>query len=166
MTIPGTGILLNDHIGNFALSVGEPGAKGFQANPNNRPEPGKRAVSTISPLLLFKDGELVLVSGSPGGTRIISAVAQVLVSFVDFDMNVAEATMSPRIHQTWSADEPDALQLERGHSADTVRLLQQWGHEVEISPTFGSVQSIAVDGDTAYGAADPRRPGALAIAVE
>ncbi len=166
VTIPGTGVLMNDHIGNFALSVGEPGAQGFQANPNNRPEAGKRAVSTISPMLVFKDDELVLVTGSPGGTRIISAVAQVLVSIVDFDMNVAEATMSPRIHQLWSADEPDALQMERGHSMDTVRLLQGKGHTVEISPTFGSVQSIFVDGDTSYGAADPRRPGALAVAPE
>ncbi|MEM1173268.1 MAG: gamma-glutamyltransferase [Pseudomonadota bacterium] len=166
VTIPGTGVLLNDHIGNFALSVGEPGATGFQANPNNRPEPGKRAVSTISPMLVFKDDKLVLVTGSPGGTRIISAVAQVLVSIVDFDMNVAEATMAPRIHQLWSADEADSLQMERGHSMDTVRLLQRKGHAVEISPTFGSVQSIYVDGDTSYGAADPRRPGALAVAPD
>ncbi|MEM6513116.1 MAG: gamma-glutamyltransferase [Pseudomonadota bacterium] len=163
VTVPGTGVLFNDHIGNFALSVGEPGARGFQANPNNQLGPGKRAVSTISPMLVFKNDELVFVSGSPGGTRIISAVAQVLVSIVDFEMNVAEATMMPRIHQQWSADEPDELQLERGHSMDTVRLLEQLGHRVGFSPTFGSVQSIFVDGNTSYGAADPRRPGALAV---
>ena len=166
MTIPGTGVLLNDHVANFALSVGEPEARGFQANPNNRLEPGKRAVSTITPMIVFKDGEPVLVTGSPGGTRIISAVPQVMISVVDFDMNVAEATMSPRIHQQWSADEPEELQLEQGHSMDTFRLLQSLGHDVEFSGTIGSVQSIAIDGDTIYGAADPRRPGALAVPVE
>lgn len=165
VTVPNTGILLNDHIGNFSLSVGIPGAQGFQANPNNELQNGKRAVSTISPIIIFKEGEPLVVSGSPGGMRIISTVVQLVVSIIDHNMNISQATNLPRIHQAWSTHALGKLEIEPGQSADTIRILSEIGHNVILAPTMGSLQSILIKDGTFYGAADPRRPGASAIGV-
>lgn len=165
VTVPDTGILLNDHIANFALSVGVSGVTGFQANPNNRLEDGKRAVSTISPVIVFKNGAPYLVTGSPGGTRIITSVAQLIIALVDLDMDIAQATNLPRMHQEWSIGGSGVLEVEAGHSVDTIRILRELGHKVQKAPTIGSTQSILIREGLFHGAADPRRPGALAMGV-
>jgi gamma-glutamyltranspeptidase/glutathione hydrolase len=109
--------------------------------------------------MVMKDGKPWLITGSPGGSTIISTVAQTIINTVDFDMNIAEATHFPRIFQDI---ENGKLMMEPGFSPDTIALLQQWGHDVATSETLGSSQSIRVKPDRLEGAADPRRPGALA----
>ena len=108
---------------------------------------------------MLKDGAPVLVTGSPGGSRIITTVLQVIMNVIDHKMNVAEASAAPRIHHQWL---PDELRIEEGLSPDTVRLLEGMGHDVRVQSVMGSTQSIARGPDgTLYGASDPRRASAL-----
>ena len=112
--------------------------------------------------MVFNDGELVLASGSPGGSVIISAVLQLIVNVIDHGMNLAEATIAPRMHHQWS---PDQLFLEPGFSPDTVKILEQRGHAISMSSNMlGSLQSVGKEGDTYIGASDTRRPNAGSVA--
>lgn len=154
----GTGILLNNELDDFAAAPGAANAFGLVGGAANAPGPAKRPLSSMSPTLVFEGDRLVLVTGSPGGSRIISTVVQLIVGMIDHGMNVAEATAAPRMHHQWR---PDVLTLEPGFSPDTIRLLEARGHKVEVRATSGSTQSIAVTADGRLaGAADPRRPGA------
>jgi gamma-glutamyltranspeptidase/glutathione hydrolase len=116
----------------------------------------------MSPTIVAKDGRAFLVTGSPGGARIITTTLQILMNVIDHGMNVAEATAAPRIHHQWA---PDVLRVEEGIGADTVALLRARGHDVREMATMGSTQSILIDLATGFrlGAADPRSPGALAV---
>lgn len=156
--ITGTGILMNNQLHTFSVRAGIPGAVGFIASRANKVETFKRPVSSQSPTMLLKDGEPYLVLGSPGGSRIINAVMQVISNVVDHDLNIAEATNERRIHHQWL---PDTLELEPGFNADTAQRLRDLGHNVEITRTMGSTQSIMLKGGYILGASDPRRPGAL-----
>ena len=102
-----------------------------------------------------------LVMGSPGGSKIINIVLQVILNVLDHGMNIAEASSVPRIHHQWY---PDVLNVERGISRDTLRLLQQKGHQLKDSTVLGSTQSILIDEGVFEGASDPRQPGALTVA--
>ena len=115
----------------------------------------------MSPTFVFKNGELELATGTPGGSRIITTVLQILVDMIDHGLNVAEATDAPRAHdQLW----PDEIMIERGFSPDTIRLLQAMGHKVTLRPSSGSANSIARAADgTLTGASDPRQRGTLAV---
>ncbi|MBN9481085.1 MAG: gamma-glutamyltransferase [Bordetella sp.] len=149
----GTGILLNNHLDNFSWGTrGEP----------NSPAPGKRLGSTITPMIVFKDDKPWLVTGTPGGGYIIATMVQLISNVIDHNLNVAEAAMRPRLNQA-GGDSP--LELEGGFSPDVERLLRERGHTVRPSMTMGSTQSIMVDGDRFLGAADTRRPDALALGV-
>lgn len=163
LTVEGTGILLNNQIHTFSVRAGIPGAEGFIASHANRVEDGKRPVSSQSPTIVLKDGEPFLVVGSPGGSRIITAVVQTIVNVIDFDMNIAEATNQRRIHHQWI---PDVLEVEPGFNADTRRLLEALGHNVEETFTMGSTQSVHVTEHYVFGASDPRRPNALSAASD
>ncbi|MET0336681.1 MAG: gamma-glutamyltransferase [Caulobacter sp.] len=154
---PGTGVLLNNSMGNFAW-----GARGEDSEAN-RPAPGKRVGSTITPLIVFKDDKPWLVTGTPGGGYIIATMAQLLVNVIDHKLNIAEAAMRPRINQS-GIDGP--LELEEGIPQDLVPLLEAKGHKVTKSMTMGSTQSIMIENGLFYGAADTRRPDALAIGVK
>ena len=152
---PGTGILLDNQVRNF--TYGKPGHA-------NEIAPGKRMLSTMTPtIVLDPSGELMLVTGTPGGSRIINVILQILVNVIDYDLNIAEATHAPRIHQQWRTP---MLGVEKGAGVDTIGLLESRGHIVESQPAMGSVQSIRVRDGLMFGAADPRRPGALAIGIE
>lgn len=158
--IAGTGILLNNQMNNFshvqaakALAEGKP-------LPPNAMAPGKRMLSTMMPTIVMKDGKPWLITGTPGGSTIIDTVMQVIVNVVDFKLNVEEATHQPRIFQ----DASDKLRVEPNFNPDTVRLLSAMGHPITSDETMGSAQSILIDGGLYLGAADPRRPGALAVA--
>ena len=129
----------------------------------HRLEPGKRPVSSQSPTMILRDGEVYLVLGSPGGSRIITAVVQLIVNVIDFDMNIAEATNQRRIHHQWI---PDVLEVEPGFNRDTAQRLRQLGHEVSETFTMGSTQSIQVKPPYLYGASDPRRPNALSAGTQ
>ena len=153
---PGTGFLLNNSLGNLAW--------GDWAKTHKATEvvPGKRVGSTITPLIVFKDDKPWLVSGTPGGGTIISTMVQLLSNVIDFHLNIAEAAERPRINQ-YGGDGP--LEMEGGYSPDVAWLLEAKGHEVVPSKTMGSTQSIMINGDRFLGAADTRRPDALALGV-
>lgn len=155
---PGTGILLNNSLGNLAWSRGSELER--QAT---LPAPGKRVGSTITPLIVFRDDRPWVISGTPGGGYIIATMVQLLSNVIDHRLNIAEAAQRPRINQG-SGDA--ALELEAGFSPDIVPLLEAKGHRVRPSNTMGSVQSIMVDGTRFLGAADTRRPDALAAGVK
>ncbi|WP_299770795.1 gamma-glutamyltransferase [uncultured Pseudoteredinibacter sp.] len=162
VTIKGTGILMNNQINNFVIRPSHV-YKNQQREPNAIAG-GKRTKSTQSPTLLFKDGKAVLATGTPGGRRIITTVAQLISNVVDHQMNIAEATAYPRIHQGWGKRDYK-LEYEPGFSPDTLALLKAKGHKLKAGATMGSTQSIAITGNQLLGAADSRRPGAKAIGL-
>jgi gamma-glutamyltranspeptidase/glutathione hydrolase len=154
---PGTGFLLNNSLGNFDWNK-PPRSLG------NKIEPGKRAQSTISPVIVFNNDKPWLVTGSPGGGTIIGTVVQMLVNVIDYHLNVEEAAERPRIFQSGVAG---PLELEESISQDLVPMLEQKGHKIERSEIIGSTQSIMLGADgLLYGAADTRRPGAEAVSVK
>jgi gamma-glutamyltranspeptidase/glutathione hydrolase len=155
----GTGILLNNELDDFAAKPGAPNAYGLVGGDANAPGSGKRPLSSMSPTIVFRDGRVFLVTGTPGGSRIITMVLQIILNVVDHQMNIAEAVAAPRIHHQWL---PDQVFAERGFSPDTIRLLEQKGHKIVTSATFGSANSILVTPDGLTGAADPRQRGTLA----
>ena len=112
--------------------------------------------------MLARDGRPWLVTGSPGGNTIPGTIVQTIINVVDFGMNLAEATMAPRVHQHMSGE--GTLQVERGLSPDTLRLLTERGHAISSGQTIGSTQMLLIGLERVEGAADPRRPGAAAIA--
>jgi gamma-glutamyltranspeptidase/glutathione hydrolase len=153
---PGTGVLLNNSLGNFAWGSTDPRRQAIW------PAPRKRVGSTITPLIVFKNEKPWLVTGTPGGGYIIGTMAQLLVNAIDFKLNIAEAAQRPRLNQG-GGDAP--LELEEGFSPDLVPLLKARGHNVRPSNTMGSTQSIMIEGDRFMGAADTRRPDAVAMGV-
>jgi gamma-glutamyltranspeptidase/glutathione hydrolase len=157
IAIPGTGMLINNEMADFAAKPGEPNAYGLVHGEANRIEPGKRPLSSMSPTMVFRDGKPWLATGSPGGSVIITTVLQVLLNAMEFDMNVATSATEARIHHQWL---PDLLRVETGISPDTFALLKAMGHNVEVGKrTSGRTNSIMLDGGWLYGATDPRRRG-------
>jgi gamma-glutamyltranspeptidase / glutathione hydrolase len=155
-----TGILLNNELDDFAAKAGVPNAYGLIGGDANAPGPGKRPLSSMSPTIVFKDGKPFLVTGSPGGSRIITTVLQVISNVIDHGMNIAEATEAPRMHHQWL---PDEIRIERGFSADTIRLLETRGHKVSLQQTMGSTHSIMVTPAGLEGASDQRQADTLTM---
>jgi gamma-glutamyltranspeptidase/glutathione hydrolase len=154
-----TGILMNNEMDDFSAKPGVPNVYGLVGGDANAVGPKKRPLSSMSPTIVVKDGKTWLVTGSPGGSRIITTVLQMVVNTVDFGMNVAEATNAPRFHHQWL---PDELRVEKGFSPDTLKLLEGKGQKVVLKEAMGSTQSIMVGPDgTLYGASDPRSPDDL-----
>jgi gamma-glutamyltranspeptidase/glutathione hydrolase len=157
IAVPGTGMLLNNEMGDFAANPGHPDMFGLVQGERNSVAGGKRPLSSMSPTIVLRDGRPWLATGSPGGSRIITTVAQTLLNAMVFDMNVATAGISARVHHQWL---PDNLLVEQGISPDTIRLLRGMGHELEVSNrTIGRTQSIMLQNGWLYGATDTRRPG-------
>ncbi len=156
----GTGVLLNNEMDDFSAKPGVPNAYGLIGGEANAVEAGKRPLSSMSPTIVMKDGQPFLVTGSPGGSRIITTVLQVIMNVIDHKLNIAEATAAPRIHHQWL---PDELRVEEGLSPDTLRLLAAMGHDIALKRAMGSAQSVMIDPATGYrlGASDTRRAGAL-----
>ncbi|HMN55120.1 MAG TPA: gamma-glutamyltransferase [Sphingopyxis sp.] len=157
--IAGTGILLNNEMNNFSHEQAWEAQRTGTPPPLNAMEPGKRMLSTQMPTIVMKDGKPWIVTGTPGGSTIITSVVQVLVNVIDHGMNIAEATHQPRIYQGAS----DTLRVEPNFNPDTVAALKTMGHPITSDETMGSEQSIMIDKGLFLGAADPRRPGALAV---
>ena len=155
----GTGILLNNEMDDFAAKPGVPNAYGLIGGAANAVGPGKRPLSSMAPTLVLKDGQPVLVTGSPGGSRIISTVLQLVSNVIDHRLNLAEATAAPRVHHQWL---PDELRVEEGLSPDTVRLLEGLGHKVVVREAMGDTQSLLRAPEGWYGFSDTRQPGGLA----
>ncbi len=156
----GTGILLNNEMDDFSAKPGVPNAYGLIGGAANAIEAGKRPLSSMTPTIVLKDGRPFLATGSPGGSRIITTTLQILLNVIDHGMNIAAATHAPRVHHQWL---PDELRVERGLSPDTLAALAAKGHTIVEKNAMGSTQSILRTDDGFFGAADPRRPGALAI---
>ena len=155
----GTGVLLNNELDDFTAAPGASNAYGLVGFEANLPGPGKRPLSSMSPTIVLKDGRPVLVTGSPGGSRIISAVLQVIVDVLDYGMDVAAAVAAPRVHHQWL---PDEVRVERGFPDDTLAALRAKGHRVVEPLSLTSANSIAVTEKGLLGAPDPRTRGAEA----
>jgi gamma-glutamyltranspeptidase / glutathione hydrolase len=155
----GTGVLLNNELDDFTAAPGASNAFGLVGFEANLPGPGKRPLSSMSPTIVLKDGKPVLVTGSPGGSRIISAVMQVIVNVLDYHMDIAAAVAAPRVHHQWL---PDAVRVEHGFSDDTLAALRAKGHRVIEPLGLTSANSVAVTDKGLLGAPDPRSRGAAA----
>ncbi|MBV2351922.1 gamma-glutamyltransferase [Synechococcus sp. HK05] len=171
ITVPGAGFLLNNEMDDFTAKPGAPNAYGLRQGSQNAIAPGRRPLSSMTPTLVYRpDDSPLLATGSPGGSRIITTVLQVLLNRLVHGLNLASAVAAPRIHsQLW----PDQISVEQGFSPDTLRLLQDRGHQWRLVPAMGSANSVEVRYGTggsvdqmqgSHGVADPRRLDAAAVA--
>ena len=166
VVIEGTGILMNNNMGNFTLRSDIPDAFGLMGSENNLISPNRRPGSSMAPVLVSRDGAPLLMTGSPGGSKIISANMQMILNVVEFGMNIADAAVAPRIHHQWK---PEVLEIESGISPDTVSRLIDKGHNINFSQRsagMGSLQTVMWRDGLFYGYSDPRRPGAGAVGVD
>ena len=162
IAVDGAGFLLNNEMDDFSAKSGTPNAYGLIGDEANAIEPAKRPLSSMTPVIVFKDGKPVFTTGSPGGSTIITTVLQTLLNIIDFNMNIAEAAAASRVHHQWL---PDKVFTESGISLDTQRLLEQKGHVLQASRrVIGRTQTISSDGSFTYGANDFRWPGGAAVA--
>jgi len=168
ISVPGAGFLLNNEMDDFSAAVGAANAYGLRQGAQNAIAPGRRPLSSMTPTLVFlPDGRPLLATGSPGGSRIITTVLQVLLNRLVHGLNLASAVAAPRVHsQLW----PDQISLEEGLSADTLRLLAAMGHRLVSVPAMGSANSVEVryppgglKPSGSLGVADPRRLDAAAV---
>ena len=158
ITVPGAGFLLNNEMGDFNAGPGLTNDRGLIGTRPNLARPQQRMLSSMTPSILARDGELVAVIGSPGGRTIINTVLQVMLNVIEFDMDIQEAVAAPRIHHQWL---PDRVRIEEGGaSAQTVAQLERMGHTVQVGGGQGSANSIMIDPRTGerLGAPDPRSP--------
>jgi gamma-glutamyltranspeptidase/glutathione hydrolase len=155
----GTGVLLNNELDDFTAAPGASNAYGLVGYEANLPGPGKRPLSSMSPTIVLKDGKPVLVTGSPGGSRIISTVLQVIVNVLDYRMDVAAAVAAPRLHHQWL---PDEVRIEHGFAVETLEALRAKGHRIVEPMGQTSANSVAVTPNGLLGAPDPRTRGAEA----
>jgi len=162
IAVTGAGFLLNDEMDDFVSKPDVPNAFGLLGDKANAIEAGKRPLSSMSPVIVFADGEPWFATGSPGGSRIISTVLQMIVNVIDHGMNIAAATHRPRMHHQWF---PDVLMLEPGFSPDTVKLLEERGHKIQHTKSiYTYLQTIAVKDGWFRGASDPRSPDGASVA--
>ena len=164
-TVPGMGFLLNDEMDDFASKQGVPNLYGLIQGPANAIAPGKRPLSSMTPTIVVKDGKPFLVLGSPGGARIPTTVANILMGVIDYGMDVQESVNALRFHHQW---EPDQISVEQWFSPDTVEKLRQMGHKVffgvqyeEWEPRWSDGECVEVDLKTGerLGASDDRHNG-------
>jgi gamma-glutamyltranspeptidase/glutathione hydrolase len=163
ISVPGMGFLLNNEMDDFTARAGSANAFGLRQGAANAIAPGRRPLSSMAPTLVFRpDGRPWIATGSPGGSRIITTVLQVLLNRMVHGLNLASAAAAPRIHsQLW----PDRIDLEQGVSPDTRRLLEAMGHSVRQAPAMGAANSVEVlDGGGSLGTVDPRRAEGPAVA--
>ncbi|NRD31562.1 MULTISPECIES: gamma-glutamyltransferase [unclassified Shewanella] len=156
----GTGILLNNEMDDFSAKPGVPNGYGLVGGDANSVEGNKRPLSSMSPTIVMKDGKPFLVTGSPGGSRIITTTLQIIMNVIDHGLNIAEASNAARVHHQW---QPDELRVESSFNRDTISLLEAKGHKVKVQSAMGSTQSIMVTEQGIFGASDPRHSGSEAI---
>jgi len=161
ITVPGTGVILNNEMDDFSIAPDTPNAYGLvDTRGANAVEPLKRPLSSMTPTILVKDGKPMMVTGSPGGPRIITTTLLTILNVIDYGMNIQEAVAAPRFHHQWV---PNKLFLEPEFPTDVVDALEERGHEVDVSGRrWSSAQSIIIDPDSGLmtGGSDPRADGA------
>ena len=166
VTAGGTGVLLNNEMDDFTSKVGVPNLYGLVQGEANAIAPGKRPLSSMSPTIVTQDGKPVMVVGTPGGSRIITAVLHTIVNVIDYGMNLQEAVDAPRFHQQWL---PESTNVEAfALSPDTRSILEGWGHQFTAPQPANHIAAILVGAPSLggkpvgknrlYGAIDPRRP--------
>jgi len=155
----GTGILLNNTLDDFAAKPGAPNAFGLLGGDANAPGPAKRPLSSMTPTIVLKDQKPVIVTGAPGGSRIITAVLQVVINHIDYRKEIGDAVAAPRVHHQWF---PEQVVVERTLPPETIRALEALGHTVRVGPPSGSANSVASSNGELIGAADGRARGSLA----
>ena len=156
VTIPGTGILMNNQMNNFAYRHGDKSIRGRGASTGNRFEAGKKPMSTMAPTMIFdKNNNLMLITGSPGGSLIPAAILRVISGVIDFNLDIGQATMLPRVHKDWPTT---GILYERTLNADSISGIRKIGHKMTPEHTMGSTQSIHIVDGVNYGYADLRRP--------
>jgi gamma-glutamyltranspeptidase/glutathione hydrolase len=171
VTVPGTGVLLNNEMDDFTVKPGVPNLFGLVQGEANAIAAGKRPLSSMSPTIMTRDGKPVLIVGTPGGSRIITAVVHTILNLVDYGMNLQEAVDAPRFHQQWL---PETTNVENfGLSPDTRRMLETMGHKFSGPQPANHVSAILVGAPSLggkpigtmrfYGANDPRRNTGLAL---
>jgi len=166
VTADGLGFLLNDEMDDFSSKPGVPNSDGLLQGAANAIGPGKRPLSSMTPTIVVRDGKTVMVLGSPGSSKIITTVANVLMGVADYGMNIQEAVNAPRFHNQWL---PDVLNVEKWFSPDTLTALRQMGYDLEIglhygtdvAPYWSDAECIAIDSKTGerLGASDGRNGG-------
>jgi gamma-glutamyltranspeptidase/glutathione hydrolase len=158
VVIPGTGVLMNNEMDDFALQPGVPNAFKLVGGSANAIAPGKRPLSSMTPTIVLKDGEPILAVGAAGGPTIITQTLLAIIDTIDFDMDIAAALAAPRFHHQWS---PPELRIETAMSADVREALRQRGHVLSETDAFGATQAVArPKGAPLFsGAADPRGRG-------
>lgn len=160
ITVPGTGIVLNDEMDDFSVALDRPNAFGLvDTRGNNAVAGGKRPLSSMTPTIVVEDGRVRMVTGSPGGPRIITTTLLTILNVFDFGMDVSEAVAAPRFHHQWV---PDELSVERAIPADVLTALRRRGHRVEVAErNWSSAQVIAIDPQSGLhlGGSDPRSDG-------
>ena len=161
ITVPGTGVILNNEMDDFSIAPDTPNAYGLvDTRGANAVEPLKRPLSSMTPTIQVKDGKPMMVTGSPGGPRIITTTLLTILNVIDYGMNIQEAVAAPRFHHQWV---PNKLFLEPEFPTDVVDALEERGHEVDVSGRrWSSAQSIIIDPDSGLmtGGSDPRADGA------
>jgi gamma-glutamyltranspeptidase/glutathione hydrolase len=163
VTIPGTGILMNNQMNNLMYRSGDVAKEGRGVSLGNRFKPGKRPMSTMAPVMVFdENNQLSLITGSPGGSYIPGAILRVVSGVIDFNLNIGEATMLPRVHKDWPYE---GIDYEKTLSSDIVKGLNRLGHKTSSNKTMGSTQSIHIIDGIKYGYSDLRRPNA-SVAVQ
>jgi len=162
--VDGAGFILNNEMEDFVSKPGVPNVYGLLGGEANAVAANKRPLSSMTPVIVFADGEPWFATGSPGGSKIITTVLQMIVNVIDHQRGISDATNLARMHHQWF---PDVLQVEAGYGPDTIRLLEAKGHKVRVVPTlYTSLQTVSVVDGVMRGAADPRRPDALASSPE
>ena len=159
VVIKGTGILMNNEMDDFSAAPGMPNQFGLLGAEANEITPGKRPLSSMTPTIVMKDGELFFTTGSPGGSRIISAVLQSILNIVDFNMNLEQATLAKRIHHQW---QPDALEVEFSIDDGIRNDLELMGYDIKITTPLTCIQTIMYQDNEFSGYGDYRRPDAFA----
>ncbi|MCK0714487.1 gamma-glutamyltransferase [Chromohalobacter sarecensis] len=162
IVVDGAGFLLNNEMDDFSAKPGTPNAYGLIGGEANKVEPNKRMLSSMTPTIVKKEGKNFLITGSPGGSRIITTTLQVVMNVIDHDMNVQSAVSVPRIHHQWL---PDEIRIEEGISPDTIGLLEAMGHTVSQQAAMGAAQSVLIEDGHYYGGADPRRSTSSALGL-
>ncbi|WP_456443850.1 gamma-glutamyltransferase [Caldithrix abyssi] len=157
VVIEGTGILMNNEMDDFSIKPGHPNMFGLVGSRANAIEPGKRMLSSMTPTIVLRNDSLFMVLGSPGGSKIITSVAQVLINVIDFKLNIRRAVEAPRFHHQWL---PDQIFLENyGFSRDAIHNLHAAGYRTSFVESMGLVQAILVKDNIYQGWSDPRGPG-------
>ena len=161
VTIKGTGILMNNEMDDFSGQPGVPNQFGLLGGIANEIEPAKRPLSSMTPTIVFDNDEPFLAIGSPGGSRIITTVLQIILNVIDFKQSLEEATDSKRVHHQWY---PDDIDIEETYNQ--INELKDLGYKIEIIDTATCTQSIMIDDDEFIGVSDLRRPDSLALGVK